>query len=148
MNKETQITASAVVGEDKRLEFLSKHFGVRFARRGEALVFAWLLRLAKVPIEWTRLQYYTLSNSGFYLAPRELRISECELSADAVGIVATMLTLRQLAHESAACVEADSTYPAAKLAVTASVKFAQQYHHLAAYSVKHAESINIYRAID
>ncbi|CAZ15834.1 antirestriction protein [Xanthomonas albilineans] len=134
MNKEAQVTVSVVVAEDERLEFLSNHFGLRFARRGEALVFAWLLRLSKVPIEWTRLQYYTLSNSGFYLAPRELRLSECELSADAVGIVATMLTLRQLAHEAAS--------------TPAAAKFAQQYHALAAYSVTHAESINIYRAID
>ncbi|WP_080932671.1 antirestriction protein [Xanthomonas albilineans] len=127
------ITVSLVVGQDQRSELLSKYFGTRLAARGEALVFAWLLRLCKIPIQWTSLQYYTLSNGGFYLAPT-FGGSESKLSADASGIVATLLTLRQLAHESAGT----------PLAAT----FARHYHSLAAFSISHPEKIGIYREID
>lgn len=131
--QDQSITASLVIGQDQRSELLSKYFGVRLAARGEALVFAWLLRLCKIPIQWNSLQYYSLSNGGFYLAPN-FGGSEAELSADASGIVATLLTLRQLAHE----------YAGTSLAAT----FSEHYHSLAAYSISHSEAIGIYRAID
>lgn len=140
--QEHHITAF-LVDESQYSDYLSTYFGQHFSVQGEAMVYVWLFRLSKMPIQWTRLYFYTLSNGGFYLAPnfeQELRIKfipnnlECKMSTGAVGIVATLFTLRELAVRTAGT-------PAAE-------KYANHYHSLGAYATMHAEAVAIYRAID
>lgn len=145
----TPITA-CLVDESQYHDNLSTYFGPRFAIYGEALVYVWLLRISKIPVQWTYLRFYKLSNGGFYLSPRyaeEVDIEatfnnvECTLSHDAAGIIATMLALRDIVHKK-------STSTGDALTLSEKYRVTEKYHALAAFSVTHAEVINIYRAID
>ena len=106
------------------------------------MVYAWLRRLSK-DYDGAYWHYYTLTNGGFYMAPRlterlRLEVSgngfEGEMSADAAGIVATLFALGQLAAEIQGTDAADALI--------------DRYHFLREFVDEHAEAGPIFRAID
>jgi Antirestriction protein len=135
------VTAS-VVADNHRLTFLPSYFGPRLMIRGEALIYAWLRRLSD-DYDGGYWNYYTLSNGGFYMAPKlgkRLRVEvdgngfSGEMSADAAGIVATLFALGQLAAEIQGTDAADTLI--------------DRYHFLREFVDDHAEAGPIYQAID
>lgn len=134
------ITAS-LVQEESRLAFLPTNFGLRSMMRGEALVYRWMGTLCSA-YSGGYWHYYTLSNGGFYLAPRSddrfrLQVDNGfrgELSADAAGIVATLYALNQLAWELEGTANCEA--------------IVERYYHLGAFARAHAEADGIFQAID
>lgn len=133
---ESKIKAT-LVNNRQRMSFLPMFFGKNMLR-GEALIYNWAEKLAS-SYNGGYWDYYTLSNGGFYLSldSNEVFQVECygnffrgELSADAMGIVATLYTLCQLANE------------------THNEELIDHYHHLRDYASQHRESALIYAAID
>jgi hypothetical protein len=124
--------------EWKRLAFLPRFFGPRHMMRGEALVFAWMKRLAP-SYQGGFWRFFELSNGGFYLAPAlEKPLRLCvegngfagELSADGAGLVVSLFGIAELAN------------------ATGLERLAEHYHHLLEFAVHHPESALIHRAID
>ena len=139
---ETQPVTASLVPNKARMSFLPTYFGPRFFLRGETLVYAWLDRLSK-DYEGGCWDFYTLSNGGFYMAPRiegRMRIVVegngfvGNMSADAAGIVVTMFTLGQLARENFRLHDVDF--------------LTKQYHFLREFVYGHAEGRKILSAID
>jgi hypothetical protein len=100
-NQQQQPVTASLVADNHRLTFLPSYFGPRLMMRGEALVYAWLRRLSE-DYDGGYWNYYTLTNGGFYMAPKpdkRLRVEvdgngfSGEMSADAAGIVATLFAL-------------------------------------------------------
>ncbi len=140
MNVHEQPITASLVAEGQRLDFLPAYFGPRLMMRGEALVYAWLRWLCE-RYSGAYWHYYTLSNGGFYMAPRlaerlviEIDGYRGELSADASGIVATLLALGQLAAEAADTEAGDALI--------------DHYHFLRSFAVGHEEAALILLAID
>lgn len=135
------ITAT-LVAEADRLEFLPAAFGLRFLIKGEALVYRYLRHLC-AEYDGAFWHFYTLSNSGFYMAPsidKNLQMvvpgnyfSE-EMSADAAGIVATLFALGRLAEEAEGTAEGDGLI--------------KRFHLLMNFVRDHAEAEIIRSAID
>lgn len=140
--QENQLVTASLVPDNNRLFFLPSYFGPRLMMRGETLVYAWLDRLSQ-DYNGGYWHYYTLSNGGFYMAPK-LSDPLClevdgngfsgELSADAAGIVATLFALGQLAAEVEGTDAADDVI--------------NSYHFLREFVDGHAEAGPIFRAID
>ena len=139
MTIQSIITRRQVAG-DQRIEHTAAIFGIDFPMRFEPAVY----RIAEtIAPEYNGgyWEFYALSNGGFYMAP----ISDnaypvsCEngyegvLSADALGIAVCLYAYSHLSFS-------DST----ELAET----FAQQYHWLRDYMLKHPEAEGILGAID
>ena len=140
--QEQQPVTASLVADNQRLTFLPSYFGSRLMIRGEALVYAWLRRLSE-DYNGGYWHYYTLTNGGFYMAPKmdeRLRIEvdgngfSGEMSADAAGIVATLFALGQLAAEYQDTDAADALI--------------DRYHFLREFIDGHAEAGPIFRAID
>lgn len=140
-----EITATRV-GDDERMDFLPGAFGTRLFMRGEMAVYGWMGRLCAA-YRGGFWDFFTLSNGGFYMAPqvadgRALPIVlggegngyAGEMSADAAGIVVTLMTLSHLAFESLS----DDDQERVVLA----------FHRLREYAQTHAESRKILAAID
>jgi hypothetical protein len=159
MNVHEQPVTASLVAEAQRLDFLPTYFGPRLMMRGEALVYAWLRRLCE-HYSGAYWHYYTLSDGGFYMAPRlaeSLAIEvdgngfRGELSADAAGIVATLFALGQLAAEAADREAAASEAGDALTEVAASEArdaLSDRFHFLRGFAAGHAEAEAILRAID
>lgn len=139
MNETHELTGptASLVPEAKRMAFLPNCFG-RYFLMGEVLVYGWLDRLS-ADYSGGCWEFYTLSNGGFYLAPKigqRLRMAvegngfEGELSPDAAGIVATLFALNQLAFE------------------TRDDHLIDCYHALRDFALEHAEAALIAQAID
>jgi len=103
------------VAEKDRLDFLPRYFTPRWMLHGESLVYAWMRRLSPglsggylLGYQGGYWEFYTLSNSGFYLAPtgQEMRLIvegnyfDEVVSADAAGIIATLFALNDLACDA------------------------------------------------
>lgn len=97
------ITATKVP-DNQRMSFLPAMFG-RYMMRGELTVYSYLEQISP-DYKGDLWNFYTLSNGGRYMAPsheKKYRVSIAdnyysgELSADAVGIIATMRALTTLA---------------------------------------------------
>lgn len=128
---------ASLVPEAQRMAFLPNCFG-RYFLMGEVLVYSWLDRLS-VDYSGGSWEFYTLTNGGFYLAPRigrRLRIAvegngfEGEMSPDAAGVVATLFALNQIAFE------------------TRDDRLIKHYHALHDFARVHAEAALILAAID
>lgn len=125
------------VAEQDRLDFLPRYFTPRWMLRGESLVYAWMERLSP-DYQGGYWEFYTLSNSGFYLAPtgQEMRLivegnyfDEVVL-ADVAGIIATLFALNDLACE------------------TGHDRIIDLYYSLLDFAREHPEEGSIMRAID
>jgi hypothetical protein len=138
MTKKSRITATPVVGEEARLDFLPTHLHIRWLMMGQNLFFTWLDRLSP-DYGGGFWNFYELSNGGFYMAPnasRRFAIAvetngyEGEVSADAAGIISSLFALNQLAN------------------VTGEKHLADAYYDLMDFAAEHAEAPAIFGAID
>lgn len=131
-------TKAKLVPQRNRGTFLPRFFGPRHVLKGESLVFDWMTTLSQ-DYNGGLWDFYTLQNGGFYMAPqsdKRFHIMcagngyEGEMTADAAGIVATLFALSQLSIE------------------TNLDQFSELFHSLREFAMGHAESGQIFAAID
>jgi hypothetical protein len=131
------VVSAMLVPENLRMRFLPEQFG-RYMLKGEFLVYRWLEQISK---DYTGglWDFYTLSNGGFYMAPKSDKAFKIdvignyfsgEMSADAAGIVASLFALCDMANRFG------------------DDKLINQYHWLRDFSIEHAEAGLIMSAID
>jgi hypothetical protein len=134
------ITAIAVP-QHRRLAFSPLLFGPHRFLEGERLVYDWLDRLCP-RYDGGYWHFVELSNGSGYLAPDQAAPMDLEvrgngyrgrLSADAAGITATLLALRQLAE----CADGDEVGDVP----------VNRYLGLRTFAREHAESVAILAAI-
>lgn len=125
------------VPEHRRLSFLPRYLG-KHMLLGEVLVYSSLESLCD-DYNGGYWEYYDLSNGGFYMAPAiegKLRLIgkgnffEGDVSADAAGIIATLMALNQLCWDSR------------------SDRHIRLFYLLRGFALEHAESGLILGAID
>ena len=128
-----------LVPEDQRLVITERLFGMAFPLQLEPVVYGITDRMAE---EYTGgyWDFWTLSNGGFYMAPAEDRtfhvkcqnMYEGDLSADALGIVATLYAYSNLSFSLSDIAR----------------EYARHYHLLREYTVGHPEVSEILGATD
>jgi hypothetical protein len=132
----TSIIASKVPNR-QRLSFLPRYLGSHMLM-GEALVYAALESMSD-DYNGGYWEFYDLSNGGFYMAPaidKKLRLTcsgnyfDGEVSADAAGIIATLMALNQLSWQ------------------TRGDHYIRLFYLLRDFATEHPESALILRAID
>lgn len=132
-----KITATKVE-DSARMEFLPRVFGERYMLLGERTVYAVMDHHCST-YNGGYWEYYDLSNGGFYMAPKtderfvfsnEGLQTDSSMSADAVGIVATLYALSELSNR------------------TEDEKLGEAFHLLRAFASQHAEIEAIFTAID
>ena len=139
MNTQTTVTRT-LVPEDQRLIITEKLFGVHFPLRLEPFIYTITERLTR-DYSGGYWEFYTLSNSGFYMAPAgDLRFHvlcenqfEGDLSADALGITACLYAYSNLSF-SGPDAFADICF--------------DHYHWLREYMLEHPEVREILGATD
>ncbi len=128
---------STILPESNRLGFLPTVFKSEMVL-GEALVYRWMRAISQ-DYNGGYWDYFSLSNGGFYMAPRGtsrflVTVSgnhfNGELSANTAGIVSTLYALCELANRT----EEDW--------------FINLYHYLRDYAVQHPDGSLILAAID
>jgi len=131
-----------LVPEDQRIAVTASLFGPWFPLQIEPVVYSIADRMAEDYCGgyW---EFYTLGNSGFYMAPDE----DCSfdikcqnyftgtLSADALGIVCCLYSFSNISFQ------AEGDFDFSRLC-------AKHYHLLRSYMLSHAEVSAILRAID
>jgi hypothetical protein len=126
-----------VICQEQRADFLPHFFGMHFMR-GEAAVYATLQSMCQ-EYDGGYWEFYMLSNGGFYMAPaarKTFHLScegngfEGEVSANAAGIIATLMALNALVWK------------------TEDQALAESFYRLRDYALQHRESRSILRAID
>ena len=139
MQCNTKLITANLVSETKRLDTADKHFGIRYPLLVEPMVYRFAEQLAD-RYSGGYWQFYTLSNSGFYMAPN-LEVSFAvvadngytgSMSADALGITACLYTYSNLSFGEGAFGE----------------KCSKHYHRLYKFAMQHAEAAAIRAAID
>ena len=136
--KETIIRTTVPV--QQRLSHTAKRFGLDFPVQLEPTVYAFADRLAET-YNGGYWEFYTLSNGGFYMAPKTddpFSVScengyEGELSADALGITVCLYAYSHLSF---------SHQP------SFAQRCAQHYHWLRDYMMEHREAGSMLAAVD
>lgn len=131
---------STIVPERLRMSTVDKLFGLAYVTQLEPTVFAFAGALAPA-YQGAYWDFYTLSNGGFYMAPRldESFTIECDngfdgqLSADALGIVACLYAYSHLSMEAKG--------PIVEV-------YSEQYHWLREFALGPAEAGAIMQVID
>ena len=131
--------SSRVVPESERMSIVDKMFGIFYVLKLEPAVFSMAERLA-ADYHGAYWEFFTLSNSGFYMSPRSKAIFavscengfEGQLSADALGITASLYSYSHL------------SFGDGEFAQTC----ARHYHLLRDWAMAHVEAKAILRAID
>ena len=134
-----QIITSQLVPESERLAFVDKLFGISYVIKLEPTVFTMADRIAPA-YNGAYWNFHTISNGGFYMAPRADTIFSvsCEngfegkLSADALGIASCLYAYSHLSFGDGAFAET----------------CADKYHMLREYMFQHPEANGILLAID
>lgn len=136
-----QITAT-VVQEDDKMDFLPRHFTMKFMILGEQTVYNWMRRLSS-DYNGGVWDFVELSNGGFFMVPKREKpwnvvvpgnhFSE-QLSAEATGIVVMLFVLENLYNVLGDKHDVDFLY--------------EKLYQLKDYAREHAESSLIFRAID
>jgi hypothetical protein len=129
-----------LVPEDRRLAVTAELFGVWFPTRIEPVVYTFAERLSK-DYQGGYWAFYTLANSGFYMAPAGDRLFhvicenqyEGDLSADALGITACLY----------ACSHLSFAGPPAFADICS-----DHYYWLRDFALEHPEAGAILKAID
>ena len=137
------LVTSHLVPEASRMDAVDKLFGLRYVLQLEPTVFQFAEHLAD-NYDYGDWQFYTLSNGGYYMAPRSdtlYNVSSAngfagQMTADALGIVACLYAYSHLSF-------GDGTGSNA-----AAETFANHYHWLREYAMDHAEVRSVLRAID
>lgn len=129
---------ATLVPEQKRMDALPLHFGVRYMLVAENAVYDWMSRLVS-SYTGALWQYYELSNGGFYMAPSgdeqyQVVVAtnwyEGTMSAEATGITVCLFAFEWLAHR------------------TAQAHFIDLRDKLRDYACRHFEARAIFQAID
>lgn len=130
---------STPVPESQRMNTVDNLFGVRYVTLFEPTVFNMAGMLA-ANYDGAYWQFYTLSNGGFWMAPRASTIFavscqngfDGELSGNALGLAAVLYAYSHLSFGADAFADLCAT----------------QYHHVREYTFEHPEAKAILRAID
>ena len=138
MNTTDTITLR-VVPEADRMAFVDRLFGGNFPMRLEPAVFGMAGMLA-AEYHGGYWAFYTLSNGGFFMAPRSDTIFtvccdngyEGKLTGDALGIAACLYAYSHLSFREDAFAQT----------------CARHYHWLRDFAMEHAEARGIFAAID
>ena len=138
-----QTITRTLVPESKRMDIVDKLFGIKYVLKLEPTVFQFAEQLAD-NYDYGYWEFYTLSNGGFYMAPRSDTIYNVscdngfdgQMTADALGLVTCLYAYSNLSF-------GDGT-GAGEFAETC----ANHYHWLREYAMDHAEVRSILRAID
>lgn len=133
------VVTSRLVPESERMAFVDNLFGLSYVLKLEPIVFRFAEQLAE-NYDYGYWQFYSLSNGGFYMAPRSDTIYnvsaangfEGQMTADALGLVACFYAFSNIAFGTGAFAQT----------------CANQYHLLREYMFGHAEVRSIVRAID
>lgn len=138
MSLSNSLTCS-LVAESERMSVVDALFGVRYVTLLEPTVFnmAGMLAAAYDGAFW---QFFTLSNGGFFMAPREFTIYDVccsngfdgKLSASGLGIASCLYAYSHLSFSGDAFADL----------------CAKQYHLLRDFAFQHPEAESIFRAID
>lgn len=123
----------------RRVHHTSSLFGINFPMKLEPTVYAMASNLAPA-YSGGFWDFFTLSNSGFYMAPTDAETFfvssingfEGTLSADALGITACLFAYSHLSFQGNAFAEL----------------MAEHFHHLREFALSHGESAGILAAID
>lgn len=142
--KTTKPITCQLVPEFDRMAVVDKLFGLSYVLKLEPTVFQFADQLA-ADYNGGYWNFYTLSNGGFYMAPRSDAIFtvvcdngfDGKLSADALGVVSCLYAFSNLSFGDG--LTSNSTFAEA---------CADHYHLLREYMFWHAEVRNILRAID
>jgi hypothetical protein len=136
-NTETQKIEAYRVSDHARMGTLPRHFG-RHMMTVEGIIYD-LMRAFSSEYEGGYWYFYELSNGGFYMAPtlHTLRLSipsngfEGQMTGDSAGITASLFAFSHLSFQYRD-VEA----------------FGRHFHRLRDFALAHAESVQIFAAID
>ena len=136
----TTIITCRKVSNKQRTEYTADLFGIRFPLNVEPSVYSMAGHIAS-EYNGAYWEFYRLSNGGFYMAPisdKHYQVScdngyEGSLSADALGITATLYAYSHLSFNSNAAF--------AEIC-------ANHYHWLREYMLEHQEASSILKAID
>ena len=130
---------STIVPESLRMSTVDKLFGLAYVTQLEPTVFSFAGALAPA-YQGAYWDFYTLSNGGFYMAPRldESFTIECDgfdvqLTADALGIAACLYAYSHLSME-------------AKGPIVES--YTDQYHWVREFALGHTDAGAIMQVID
>jgi hypothetical protein len=134
-----QIITSQLIPTSERMAVVDKQFGIQYVLKLEPTVFKMAENIAPA-YSGAYWNFHTISNGGFYMAPRTDAIFavSCEngfegkLSADGLGIAASMYAYSHLSFGDGAFAETCAT----------------NYHLLREYMFQHAEVNAILRTID
>lgn len=128
------------VPETLRIQHTASLFGIHFPLNIEPSVYS-LTRSMSPEYQGGYWEFYTLSNSGFYMAPHSEQLYsvscdngfEGQLSADALGITACLYAYSHLSFSDISGFAETCT---------------EHYHLLRAYMLEQKEAAKILRAID
>lgn len=139
MNPDTINSVTATrVPEERRVRTLPAHFGPQHMMRIESAVYDWM-RSINPEYRGGFWHFYELSNGGFYMALDTEGPLRCEvdgngysgaLTADALGIIATLFALSHLSFE------------------ISDDRIAEHFHLLRDFAAEHPEASDIFQAID
>jgi hypothetical protein len=134
-----KLITCTTVPESERMNVADTLFGVRYVTLLEPTIFNMAGMLA-AEYDGAYWQFYTLSNGGFYMAPREDTIYDIDctngfhgkLSSSGLGLAACLYAYSHLSFGSDAFADLCAT----------------QYHLVREYMFQHPEAESIARAID
>ena len=134
------IISRRLVPEADRMDFVDKLFGINYVLRLEPTVFQFAEHLAAPQYNGGYWEFYSLSNGGFYMAPRSDTVYnvssdngfEGQMTADALGTTACLYAL------------SNSSFSDGGFAETC----AEHYHLLREFAHGHTEARSIFAAID
>ena len=122
------------------MNFIDKLFGIDYALRLEPAIFQLAEHLAAPQYNGGYWEFYSLSNGGFYMAPRSDTVFNVssnngfagEMTADALGITACLYAYSHLSFSDGGFAET----------------CAENYHLLREFAHGHVEARSIFAAID
>ena len=135
----SQPVSSRLVPESERMALVDRLFGLRYVLQVEPTVFQMAEHLAAPQYDGGYWNFYTLSNGGFFMAPRSDTVFtvssmngfEGQMTAEALGTTACLFAYSHLSFTPA-------------LADVCS----EHYHLLREFAMDHAEVRGILAAID
>jgi hypothetical protein len=143
---DNQTITRILVAEAERMAFVDKMFGMSYVLKLEPIVFRFTEQLAE-NYDYGYWEFFTLSNGGFYMAPRSETIFnvsadngfEGQMTGDALGIVACLYSYSNLSFG-----DGNASTGQGGFAETC----AEHYHLLREFMFGHVEVRSIVRAID
>ena len=131
---------SQIVPEASRMDTVDRLFGLRYVLQLEPTVFRFAESLAD-NYDYGYWQFHTLSNGGFYLAPRSDTVYNVscdngfdgQMTGDALGLTACLYAYSHLSFGDGS---------------EFTELCANHYHWLREYAIGHREVRSIFRAID